>query len=74
MDMSFPRDGDDWGSPLTDVGPEDSVSNTLVEQETPSPRGKPPALILGYTLIRNQTQSTRRQDYRRQQDPSHPPP
>jgi len=75
MDMSFPRDGGDWGSPspLTDIGPEDSVSNTLVGQETTPPRGKSLALILGYPLICNQTQSQRSQDYRRQQNPSHPP-
>ena len=27
MDMSFPRDGSDWGSSLTDICPEDSASN-----------------------------------------------
>jgi hypothetical protein len=50
MDMSFPRDGGDWGSPLTDICPEDSVSNTLVGRETP-PRGEYSALTLGYPRV-----------------------
>ncbi|KAI0306344.1 hypothetical protein B0F90DRAFT_1689147 [Multifurca ochricompacta] len=48
MDMSFPRDGNGWGdygSPLTEISPEDSVSNTLVRTGTP-PRGKADSALI----------------------------
>ena len=50
MDMSsIPREEGDWGgspSPLTDIGPEDSVSNALAGPDSPPPRGKFSALGL----------------------------
>lgn len=43
MDMSHPpRDDSGWGSPLTDIDPEDSVSNTTLG--TPTLDRKPPGL------------------------------
>ncbi|KAH9071133.1 hypothetical protein EDB83DRAFT_2366688 [Lactarius deliciosus] len=53
MDMSHPRDDSGWSSPLTDIDPEDSVSNTtlvragtptLVDRDSKKPPGLPPSI------------------------------
>jgi hypothetical protein len=65
MDMSFPRDEEVWGSPLTDIDPEDSVSNTMVGQEV-LPRGMSSALDPRIPRKRNQTQILRSQEHQSQ--------
>ena len=40
MDMSHPQEGNGWGSPLTEIDPEDSVSNTTLVRPGTPPRGK----------------------------------
>lgn len=40
MDMSHPQASNGWGSPLTEIDPEDSVSNTTLVRAGTPPRGK----------------------------------
>ena len=40
MDMSHPQDSNGWGSPLTEMDPEDSLSNTTLHRAATPPRGK----------------------------------
>ncbi|KAI9454971.1 hypothetical protein BJY52DRAFT_690095 [Lactarius psammicola] len=66
MDMSSPRDGNEWGSPLTVIDSEGSVSNTTlvrpgtpprVDRDSGKPSGLPPSIELAAAAV---TESSKR--------------